>query len=71
MTCGRTCGTDYEFSSKTSVNSRIKRFKILTERHGWVSEGEKYFDEYVIVTDGEEKATREGRPTFRISGVVR
>ena len=46
MTCGRTCGTDYEFSSSTPANSKLKRFKILTEKYGWINEGDEHFNEY-------------------------
>ncbi len=49
MTCGRTCGTDYEFSSCTPANSKLKRFKILTEKYGWIKEGEEHFDEYEVM----------------------
>ena len=46
MTCGRTCGTDYEFSSSTPANSKLTKFKILTKKHGWIKEGEEHFNEY-------------------------
>ena len=46
MTCGRTCGTDYEFSSHTTANSKLTKFKILTKKYGWVKEGDKHFNEY-------------------------
>ena len=46
MTCGRTCGTDYEFSSHTPANSKLTKFKILTKKHGWIKEGEEHFNEY-------------------------
>ena len=46
MTCGRTCGTDYEFSSHTPANSKLTKFKILTKKYGWIKEGDKHFNEY-------------------------
>ncbi len=46
MTCGRTCGTDYEFSSRAPANSKLTKFKILTKKHGWIKEGEEHFNEY-------------------------
>ena len=46
MTCGRTCGTDYEFSSRTPANSKLTKFKILTKKYGWIKEGDKHFNEY-------------------------
>ena len=46
MTCGRTCGTDYEFSSRAPANSKLTKFKILTKKYGWVKEGDKHFNEY-------------------------
>jgi hypothetical protein len=49
MTCGRTCGTDYEFSSSTSTNSKLTKFKILTKKYGWIKEGEEHFNEYEVM----------------------
>ena len=49
MTCGRTCGTDYEFSSHTPANSKLTKFKILTKKHGWIKEGDKHFNEYEAI----------------------
>lgn len=46
MTCGRTCGTDYEFSSRAPANSKLTKFKILTKKYGWIKEGEEHFNEY-------------------------
>ena len=46
MTCGRTCGTDYEFSSRAPANSKLTKFKILTKKYGWIKEGDEHFSEY-------------------------
>jgi len=46
MTCGRTCGDSYEFSSRAPANSKLTKFKILTKKYGWLKEGDKHFNEY-------------------------